>query len=155
MSSVYGQVGAFRNKFILITSKYRIFKVLYYSSISDNSHSCCLNKIFQHRNQMVLSSSFVGFKFCIIKLHLSVVFNDNRLKKKMNSLNICNQNIFFFYSYKNSDCYLLKLNMNKSIKPIGLAEIMPITYNDNTEKQTKTRQQSSIRVTDLAMKAVK
>lgn len=45
--------------------------------------------------------------------------------------------------------------MDKSIKPAGLAEIMPITYNDNTEKQTKTRQQSSVRVTDLVMKAVK
>lgn len=73
----------------------------------------------------------------------------------MDSLNICSQNIFFFYSYKNSDCYLPKFNMNKWMKPVGLAEIMPITYNDNTEKQPKTRQQSSIRVTDLAMKAVK
>lgn len=45
--------------------------------------------------------------------------------------------------------------MDKSIKPAGLAETMPITYNDNTEKQTKTRQQSSGRVTDLVMKAVK
>lgn len=34
--------------------------------------------------------------------------------------------------------------MKKSIKPAGLAEIMPKTYNDNTEKQTKTRQQSSM-----------
>lgn len=109
VSSVYGQVGAFRNKFILITSKYHIFKMLYYSSNSKNSHSCCLNKIFKHRNQMVLSSSFVDFKFCVIKLHLSVVFNDNRFENKMDSLNIPDQNIFFFYSNKNSDCYLLKL----------------------------------------------
>lgn len=109
VSSVYGQVGDFRNKFTLITSQYHIFKMLYYSSNSNNSHYCCLNKISKHRNQMVLSSPFVGFKFCVIKLHLSVVFIGNCFENKMDSLNICNQNIFFFYSYKNSDCYLLKL----------------------------------------------